>query len=84
MLFSFYTLTWQESVIIAVSQFKENCPPGRGTSVESVSERSGGGAIKTCLFRVFLHIFSSAKVTKVHKSVGSGRATRFTATLTLT
>ena len=45
MLFSFYTPTWQESVIIAVSQFKENCPPGRGTSVESVSERSGGGGI---------------------------------------
>ena len=72
MLFSFYIPTWQESVIIAVSQFKGNCPPGRA-SVESVSERSGGGAIKTYPIRAFsvffLHIFSSAKVTKVHKSV---------------
>jgi len=33
----------------AVSQFKENCPPGRGTSVESVSERSGGGGISTTM-----------------------------------
>ena len=49
MLFSFYTPTWQESVIIAVRQFKENCPPGRGTSVESVSERSGGGGISTTM-----------------------------------
>ena len=35
----------QESAIIAVRLFRENCPPGRGTNVESVSERNGGGAV---------------------------------------
>ena len=44
MLFSFYTPTWQESVIIAVRQFKENCPPGRGTSVESKANGAEGVA----------------------------------------
>ena len=35
----------QESAIIAVRLLRENCPPGRGTNVESVSERNGGGAV---------------------------------------